>query len=96
VGALVAHRRLARDARCPREHWDPLGLAGVAPDDECDSYASVLASKLRRGNDRSDIVAYLTTVLVNEKDEDTSTWTARCEQAADALMAWYAQSNAPL
>jgi hypothetical protein len=77
------------------EYWDPLGLTGVAPDDEYDSYANVLASKLRRGNDRRDIVAYLTTSLVDKDDVITPTWTARCEKAADALIDWYAQSNAP-
>jgi hypothetical protein len=43
--------------------WDPLGLIELAPHDEYDPYAQVLASKLKRGNDRSDIVAYLTTKL---------------------------------
>jgi hypothetical protein len=30
------------------EKWDPLGLKGIAPVDEYDSYAQVLASKLKR------------------------------------------------
>lgn len=78
--------------------WDPLGLCSIDPDwpeDEYDSYASVLASKLRRGNDRTDIVGYLTTSLVDKHDVITPKWIARCEAAADALIEWYAQSNAP-
>jgi hypothetical protein len=77
------------------QHWDPLALHGLAPDDEYDSYANVLASKLKRGNDRSDIVSYLTTSLVDKGDVITPKWMARCEAAADALIDWYAKSNAP-
>ena len=37
------------------KRWDPLGLRGISDDwteDEYDSYANVLASKLKRGNNR--------------------------------------------
>jgi hypothetical protein len=84
------------------EKWDPLGLHEVVsdpaedwPEDEYDSYANVLAGKLVRGNGRSDVVSYLTTSLVEEDTPITPAWTARCEAAADALIGWYAQSNAP-
>jgi hypothetical protein len=77
------------------EHWDPLALKGQAPDDEYDGYASVLASKLQRGNDRSDIVSYLTTSLMEKDDVLTSKWTTTCENAADVLIAGYARSNPP-
>lgn len=70
-------------------------MKGIAPVDEYDSYANVLASKLKRGNDRSDIVAYLTTKLWEPGDLITATWQARCEEAADALIEWYSGSNAP-
>jgi hypothetical protein len=77
------------------DRWDPLALTGLVPDDEYDSYANVLASKLKRGNDRSDIVAYLTTCLIDRGTPITPAWTARCEATADALLAWYRQSNSP-
>ena len=55
------------------KNWDPLGLCALMrddewPEDEYDSYANVLASNLKRGNDRADIVGYLTTSLI---DRDT-------------------------
>ena len=78
--------------------WDPLGLSGIDPDwpeDEYDSYATVLASKLKRGNERSDIVSYLTTSPMEKDDVVTPSWIARCEAAADALIDWYEQSSAP-
>lgn len=80
------------------EQWDPLSLRGITedwPEDEYDSYANVLASKLKRGNDRNDIVSYLTTSLMEQDDAITPQWVARCEVAADALIDWYARSNAP-
>jgi len=77
------------------DKWDPLALQGGAPDDEYDSYAQVLASKLKRGNDRSHIVAYLTTKLSEPGDLITPKWQTRCEEAADTLIEWYARSNAP-
>jgi hypothetical protein len=55
----------------------------------------VLASKLKRGNDRSDLVSYLTTTLTEMDDVITPRWVARCEAAADALIEWYAGSDAP-
>lgn len=69
------------------DHWDPLGLKGQAPDDEYDSDAGVLASKLKRGNERSDIVSHLTTSLMEKDDVLAPKWTARCENAADVLIA---------
>lgn len=77
------------------DHWDPLGLRGQVPEDEYDSYAGVLASKLKRGNSRSEIVSYLATTLMDEGDVLAPEWTARCESAADALIAWYARTRAP-
>lgn len=80
------------------EKWDPLGLNGITddwPEDEYDSYASVLASKLKRGNDRADLVAYLTTSLIDRETVIMPKWVSRCEAAADALLAWYSQSDAP-
>ena len=84
------------------EKWDPLGLYELVrdpeeewPEDEYDSYAHVLASKLKRGNERSDIVSYLTTSLTDKDAPITPAWVARCETAADALIDWYARSNAP-
>ena len=77
------------------EKWDPLALNGIAPDDEYDGYAQVLASKLKRGSDRSDIVAYLMTKLWEPSDLITPTWQVRCEDAADALIEWYSRSRAP-
>jgi hypothetical protein len=83
------------------EKWDPLGLSEVVPgedgwpDDEYDSYAKVFASKLKRRNERADIVSYLTTSLIDRETTITATWVARCEAAADALIVWYGQSNAP-
>jgi hypothetical protein len=59
------------------EHWNPLALDGLAPDDEYDSYANVLASKLRRGNERSDIVSYLTTSIIDKNALITPKWVAR-------------------
>jgi hypothetical protein len=50
---------------------------------------------LKRGNDRSDIVAYLTTKLWEPGDLITPKWQARCEKAADALIDWYSRSDAP-
>ncbi len=84
------------------EKWDPLGLHDLMrdpehdwPEDEYDSYANVLASKLKRGNDRSDIVSYLTTSLIEKDQIITPAWTGRCAATADALIDWYAGSNAP-
>lgn len=74
------------------EHWDPLALAGVAPEDEYDSYAGVLASKLKRRQDRAEIVRYLTVALAEPDDPLPLKWRAACENAADALMEWYARS----
>ena len=77
------------------ELWDPLALAGVAPDDEYDSYAAVLASKLRRRNSVDDIAAYLTTTLASEDDLLSPEWRAQCERTAHALVEWYGRSAAP-
>jgi hypothetical protein len=82
------------------EKWDPLGLCAVVrdddwPEDEYDSYGDVLASKLKRGNDREDIVSYLTKSLIDKDTIITPAWVARCEAAAAALIQWYAHSNAP-
>ena len=78
------------------EFWDPLGLAELGvPDDEYDTYAAVLASKLKRGNARADLVHYLTFTLSDPADHIAPVWRARCERAADALLEWYANSNAP-
>jgi hypothetical protein len=84
------------------EKWDPLGLFEDAcdpderwPEDEYDAYANVLASKLKRGNCRSDIKTYLTNSLLEEGDALTPQWEARCALAADALIAWYEGSSAP-
>jgi hypothetical protein len=55
----------------------------------------VLASKFKRGTERTDVVSYLTTSPLDEGDIITPKWTVRCEAAADALIEWYAQSNAP-
>jgi hypothetical protein len=84
------------------EKWDPLGLYEPVrdaeeewPEDEYDAYADVLASKLKRGNERSDIVSYLTTSLTDKDAVITPAWVARCETAADTLIDWYARSNAP-
>ncbi|MGH2917843.1 MAG: hypothetical protein ACRDLS_04475 [Solirubrobacteraceae bacterium] len=76
------------------DKWDPLSLRGEAPEDEYDSYANVLASKLRRGNTRHDIADYLTTCL-SEDGIITPRWRQRCEDAAQALLDWYEQSDAP-
>ena len=76
------------------EHWDPLGLNGIAPDDEYDSYARVLASKLKRGDDRAEIVRYLTVSLAEPGDPLPEQWRAKCEAAADTLIEWYARSGA--
>jgi hypothetical protein len=77
------------------DHWDPLALKGVAPDDEYDAYARVLASKLKRGDDRAEIVRYLTAALAQPGCSLPSQWRAKCEAAADTLMEWYARSEAP-
>lgn len=84
------------------EKWDPLGLYELVhdpeeewPQDEYDSYADLLASKLKRGNERSDIVGYLITSLTDKGALVTPAWVARCEIAADALIDWYARSDAP-
>ena len=82
------------------EKWDPLGLYALVrdedwPEDEYDSYANVLASKLKRGSDRADIIGYLTTSLVDKDTLITPAWITRCEAAGDALIEWYAQSNVP-
>jgi hypothetical protein len=96
MGQVVAHGGgCARRAPFSGRSRDPLSLKGLAPDDENNSYANVLASKLWRGNDRIDMVGYLTTRLLGKGDLITPKWIARCEAAADALMKWYAHSNAP-
>jgi hypothetical protein len=82
------------------EEWDPLGLYALVrdddwPADEYDSYANVLASKLKRGNDREDIVGYLATSLADKDTLIAPAWITRCEAAADALIEWYTRSNAP-
>ena len=78
-------------------HWDPLGLGAQEdwPEDEYDSYANVLASKLKRGNPRSDLASYLTMSLHDGDAVVTPKWVARCAAAADALIEWYRRSNAP-
>lgn len=82
------------------KNWDPLGLCALMrddewPEDEYDSYANVLASNLKRGNDRADIVGYLTTSLIDRDTPITPAWITRCETAGDAPIEWYAESNAP-
>jgi hypothetical protein len=77
------------------EKWDPLGLRPHdAPEDEYDSYANILASKLKRGTSREDIADYLTTALA-EEGVITPAWVARCNQTAQDLLDWYGQSSAP-
>jgi hypothetical protein len=100
MGAVVAYRGAARDAEDSVGEVDPLGLCAVVrdddwPEDEYDSYGDVLASKLKRGNDREDIVSYLTKSLIDKDTIITPAWVARCEAAAAALIQWYAHSNAP-
>jgi hypothetical protein len=76
------------------EKWDPLAVREIAPDDEYDGYARVLAGKLQRGDDRGEIADYLARAL----DEDrviTPAWTERCNRTAQALLDWYEQANAP-
>lgn len=77
------------------EHWDPLSLRGVAPDDEYDAYATVLASKLRRGRDREDLSAYLLVTAVDDTRELSDAWREQCSHAAQVLLDWYACSGAP-
>lgn len=93
MGALVWRIEGPRAMRS--SHWDPLALAGIAPDDEYDSYANVLASKLKRGSGRHDIATYLTTALADPSDLITPTWRTKREAAANALIDWYEKSNAP-
>ena len=95
-----ASRDGPRSGRSCREKWDPLGLCALVrdddwPEDEYDSYAIVLASKLKRSNDRAVIVGYFTTRLVDKDTVISPAWITRCEAAGDALIEWYAQSNAP-
>lgn len=77
------------------DHWDPLGLASVEdwPRDEYDSYAGVLASKLRRGNSRADIAIYLATKLTESAPSEAELGSGGT--TADVLIAWYAASDAP-
>jgi hypothetical protein len=69
-------------------------LRGIAPDDEYDSYARVLGSKLKRNNGRADIADYLTTALARDRLV-TPDWAERCNRTAQELLDWYEQSNAP-
>jgi hypothetical protein len=39
--------------------WDPLGLGGIAPDDEYDSYLMGLVGQLRQGATDGEATAYL-------------------------------------
>lgn len=77
----------------------PLGLLAAVRDDwpehEYDSHANVLASKLKRGKDREEIVSYLTKCFLDKDSIITPAWVARCEAEADALIQWYTQSRAP-
>ena len=75
--------------------WDPLGLRGMAPDDEYDAQARVLGSKLKRGNSRDDIASYLATTL-NDEACVSDAWRKRCDLTAQELSDWYAKSNAPV
>lgn len=77
------------------EWWDPLGLAGIVPDDEYDAYLDVLASKLKRGMSRADVVSYLTQTLSEDDSPSASMWGEKCERAADVFIDWYRRSNAP-
>jgi hypothetical protein len=76
------------------EKWDPLGLRGLAPDDEYDAYVKVLGSKLKRGNSKHDIAHYLASTLTDEASVPAD-WNARCERTAQDLLDWYGRSSAP-
>jgi hypothetical protein len=66
----------------PRSSESEVRILPGAYDDESDSYADILASKLKRGNNRADIVTYLTARLVEHDDAITLDWLAKCEQVA--------------
>jgi hypothetical protein len=77
-------------------NWDPFGLYGHgAPEGEYDSHANMVAGKLKHGNGHADIAEYLTTALLEEDEVVTPAWVARCNQTAQDLLDWYAQSDAP-
>jgi len=42
------------------EEWDPIGVNGIAPDDEYDSYAYRIFAMLGEGKQASEIADYLT------------------------------------
>ena len=41
------------------EEWDPIGVRGLGPDDEYDSYAMRILVMLNEGKSEQDVAAYL-------------------------------------
>jgi hypothetical protein len=53
-------KKLQKISRLLWEEWDPIGVNGIAPDDEYDSYALRVFSMLSEGKRETEIAQYLT------------------------------------
>jgi hypothetical protein len=64
---MISHREinLGELRRIGWEIWDPIGVRGVAPADEYDTYLLHVAGLLRRSASTREIAAYLDTIAAD-------------------------------